>query len=224
MLERFFDIIFSSLAIVFLSPILIVVAIVLKVSKNNIIYRQQRVGLGGEYFDVYKFTTMVENSENMGSGTITLKNDSRVLPIGKLLRKSKLNELPQLFNILKGNMSIIGPRPQDREGFNAFGKEEQEIIIKVQPGLSGIGSIFFRDEEEIIERTKVEDKNHFYIETISPYKGKIEAWYVENKSIFLYFSLIIMTLYVVVSPDNKINYSKKFKNFPSPPKELKEFL
>jgi len=100
MLERFFDIIFSSLAIVFLSPILIIVAIVLKVSKNNIIYRQQRVGLGGEYFDVYKFTTMVENSENMGSGTITLKNDSRVLPIGKLLRKSKLNELPQLLSFL----------------------------------------------------------------------------------------------------------------------------
>lgn len=224
MLQRFFDIVFSAVAIVFLSPILIVVSVILKVTGNDVFYRQQRVGLGAKYFDVCKFTTMIENSENMGSGTITLKNDSRVLPIGKFLRKSKLNELPQLFNILKGNMSIIGPRPQDKEGFYAFRKEEQEVIIKVQPGLSGIGSIFFRDEEEIMERANVDDKNQFYIEIISPYKGEIEAWYVKNKSIYLYFSLIIMTLYVVLFPKNKIDYSQKFKAFPSPSKELKELL
>ncbi|HIM94209.1 MAG TPA: sugar transferase, partial [Campylobacterales bacterium] len=178
-MQRFFDIIFSALAIITLSPILLVVTIILKVTGNDVLYRQRRVGLGGEYFDIYKFTTMVKNSENMGAGAITLKDDIRVLPIGKFLRKSKINELPQLFNILKGDMSLIGPRPQDRLGFNAFNKDEQDTIIQVRPGLSGIGSIFFRDEEEMMERANVEDKKRFYIESISPYKGKIEAWYVE---------------------------------------------
>ena len=224
MIQRFFDIIFSALAIIALSPILLVVTIILKVTGNDVLYRQRRVGLGGEYFDIYKFTTMVKNSENMGAGAITLKDDIRVLPIGKILRKSKINELPQLFNILKGDMSLIGPRPQDRLGFNAFNKEEQDTIIQVRPGLSGIGSIFFRDEEEMMERANVEDKKRFYIESISPYKGKIEAWYVEYQTISIYFTLIYLTLYVVISSNNKIDFSKIFKEFPSPPNDLKEAL
>lgn len=224
MIQRFFDIIFSALAIIALSPILLVVTIILKVTGNDVLYRQRRVGLGGEYFDIYKFTTMVKNSENMGAGAITLKDDIRVLPIGKILRKSKINELPQLFNILKGDMSLIGPRPQDRLGFNAFNKEEQDTIIQVRPGLSGIGSIFFRDEEEMMERANVEDKKRFYIESISPYKGKIEAWYVEYQTISIYFTLIYLTLYAVISSNNKIDFSKIFKEFPSPPNDLKEAL
>lgn len=224
MIQRFFDIIFSALAIITLSPILLVVTIILKVTGNDVLYRQRRVGLGGEYFDIYKFTTMVKNSENMGAGAITLKDDIRVLPIGKILRKSKINELPQLFNILKGDMSLIGPRPQDRLGFNAFNKEEQDTIIQVRPGLSGIGSIFFRDEEEMMERANVEDKKRFYIESISPYKGKIEAWYVEYQTISIYFTLIYLTLYAVISSNNKIDFSKIFKEFPSPPNDLKEAL
>lgn len=222
--QRFLDIVFSMSALIVLSPILIVVAVVLKSTGNKIFYRQQRVGLDGEIFDVLKFTTMLENSENMGSGTITLKDDPRVLPIGKFLRKSKLNELPQLINILKGDMSVIGPRPQDIAGFNAFNKEEQNVIIKVRPGLSGVGPIFFRDEDEIMERAETADKKLFYDEHIAPYKGKIEAWYVENKNISLYFSLIFMTVYVVLRPKNKIDYLKLFSAFPLPPKELSRLL
>jgi len=196
----------------------------LKSTGNKIFFRQKRVGLKGKIFNVLKFTTMIENSENMGAGTITLKNDSRVLPIGKILRKSKLNELPQLINILKGDMSVIGPRPQDIAGFNAFKKEEQSIIIQVRPGLSGVGPIFFRDEDEIIARACMTDKKLFYDEHIAPYKGKIEAWYVENKNISLYFSLIFMTIYVVLRPKNKIDYLKLFTAFPLPPKELSRLL
>ncbi len=223
MIQRFFDILFSALAIIALSPILLVVAIILKMTGNDILYRQRRVGLGGRYFDIYKFTTMVQNSENMGAGTITLKDDIRVLPIGKILRKSKLNELPQLLNILKGDMSVIGPRPQDSLGFNAFNKEEQSIIIKVRPGLSGIGSIFFRDEEEMMERAEVNDKKRFYIESISPYKGEIEAWYVEYQTISIYFLLIYLTLYVVICSNCKIDFPKTFQNFPPLPFELNSF-
>ena len=221
MIQRFFDILFSLLAIIALSPILLISAIGLRLTGNDILYRQPRVGVGGKYFDIYKFTTMVQNSEKMGAGTITLKGDARVLPIGKFLRKSKLNELPQLFNILKGDMSVIGPRPQDSIGFNAFNKEDQSRIIKVRPGLSGIGSIFFRDEEEMIDRAKVDDKKKFYIESISPYKGKIEAWYVDNQTISIYFLLIYLTLYIVICSSCKIDFSKTFKNLPKLPTELK---
>ena len=221
MIQRFFDILFSGFAIIVLSPVLLLSAMVLKVTGNDILYRQRRVGLGGQYFDIYKFTTMVKNSENMGTGTITLKDDERVLPVGKILRKSKLNELPQLFNILKGDMSVIGPRPQDSVGFNAFNKEEQGIIIQVRPGLSGVGSIFFRDEEAMMERAEVEDKKRFYIESISPYKGEIEAWYVQYQTISIYFLLIYLTLYVVICSRCKIDFPKTFQNFPELPSELK---
>ncbi len=223
-MQRFFDILFSSLAILALSPVLILASLALKVTGNDILYRQKRVGLGGRYFDIYKFTTMVKNSENMGAGTITLKNDTRVLPVGKFLRKSKINELPQLFNILKGDMSIIGPRPQDDIGFNAFDKKEQERIIKIRPGLSGIGSIFFRDEEEIMQKARAKDKKRFYVDIISPYKGEIEAWYVKNQTIYLYFLLICLTVYVVGCSKCKIDFQKKFQAFPNPPDELKEHL
>ena len=224
MMQRFFDIVFSLIALALILPILLIVAIVLKITGNKILYMQERVGLRGKIFNVFKFTTMRENSENIGAGTITLKDDPRVLPFGKILRKSKVNELPQLLNILKGDMSIIGPRPQDIVGFKAFNKKEQEVIIKVRPGLSGIGPIFFRDEDEIMDRAEVEDKKVFYDKYIAPYKGEIEAWYIYNKNIFLYFKLIIMTIYVVLYPKNKINYSKTFKSFPLPPTRLAKFL
>jgi lipopolysaccharide/colanic/teichoic acid biosynthesis glycosyltransferase len=223
-MQRFFDIVLSTLALIILSPLLLGVAIALRMTGNKVFYRQKRVGLNAEIFDVLKFTTMIENSENMGTGTITLKNDSRVLPIGKFLRKSKLNELPQLLNILKGDMSLIGPRPQDIEGFEAFTKDKQKIIIQVRPGLSGVGPIFFRDEDEMMERSMSTDKKLFYLEHFAPYKGEIEAWYVQNKSLYLYFKLIIMTLYVVVTPHKKIDYEKTFKAFPTPPKELSKCL
>ena len=224
MRQRFFDIVFSLFALILISPILLIVSLALKLTGNDVFYRQERVGIDGKIFKVFKFTTMKENSENIGAGTVTVKNDSRVLPIGKILRKTKINELPQLLNILNGDMSIIGPRPQDLYGFNAFNKAEQQIIVKVRPGLSGVGPIFFRDEDEMMDRAETEDKTEFYADCIAPYKGKIEAWYVENKSLFLYFKLIIMTVYVVLFPKNKINYSKKFKSFPLPPQGLVNVL
>jgi lipopolysaccharide/colanic/teichoic acid biosynthesis glycosyltransferase len=222
--QRFFDILFSTIAIVIFTPLFLVVSIILiTVSGDGVIYRQKRVGLNGELFNIYKFITMIKNSEQMGTGTITLKNDSRVFYFGKFLRKTKINELPQLFNILKGDMSIIGPRPQDIISFNEFDSAEQEVIKQIKPGLSGIGSIFFRDEEEIINRVEI-DKKNFYKEYLSPYKGKIEAWYVENKNISLYFILIWITIKTVLFPNYRVNYQKRFKNIPTPPMELKVLL
>ena len=222
--QRFFDTLLSMLAIIIFAPILVFVAIILSlVSGDGIIYRQKRVGFNGEMFNIYKFVTMIKNSEQMGTGHITVANDARVFPFGKFLRKTKINELPQLFNILKGDMSIIGPRPQDTVSFNAFDKREQEIIKQAKPGLSCLGPIFFRNEDEILQRVD-SDKNNFHDQYLAPYKGKIEAWYVQNRSLSLYFILILMTIKVVLFPNHKIDYRKRFKNIPTPPKKLSLLL
>ena len=220
-MQRFFDILFSTLGLLLLAPMLVPIMIILKFTgEGEIFFIQQRIGKGGEMFGLLKFATMLKDSPNIGTGTITIKGDSRVLPFGSFLRKTKINELPQLINIFKGDMSVIGPRPQDMRCFVVFDKDDQENIKKVRPGLSGIGSIFFRDEESIMIQDSMEDKERFYDEVISPYKGKLESWYYKHKSLFLYFKLIWLTLYVVVKSDTRLNYKKMFKDFPNPPEEL----
>jgi len=221
-MQRFFDILFSGLALLVLSPLLIPVMIILKLTgEHEIFYTQQRVGKDGKMFGLLKFATMLKDSPNLGTGTITVKNDPRVLPFGRILRKTKINELPQLLNILKGDMSIIGPRPQDTRCFVVFNKEDQENIKKVRPGLSGVGSIIFRDEESYLEKQKtLEEKEHFYDHVISPYKGKVESWYVKHQNIGLYFKLIWLTVVAVLAPDKKIDFEKMYDDFPKKPEKL----
>lgn len=219
---RFFDILFSGTALIILLPLLIPVMIVLKLTgEHEIFYLQERIGKGGKPFYLIKFTTMLKDSPNIGAGELTLPNDPRVLPFGKFLRKTKINELPQLINILKGDISIIGWRPQTQKYFDAFNEEDKRKIITIKPGLSGIGSIVFRDEEKILEN--FENPIEIDLEIITPYKGKLEAWYVENRNIKIYFELIIITLIVVLFP-NKFNIFSYYKSLPQPPKKLKEFL
>ena len=221
-MQRFFDIFFSSLALIVLAPLLIPVMVILKFTgEGEVFYIQQRMGKDGRMFGLLKFATMLKDSPNIGTGTITVKGDPRVLPFGKFLRKTKINELPQLINILKGDMSIIGPRPQDMRCFVVFDSKDQENIKKVRPGLSGMGSIIFRDEEGIMAREEIRDKELFYDQVISPYKGKVESWYVEHQSLGLYFKLIWLTIIVVLFPNYKIHYAKLFEDFPEPPPELK---
>ena len=222
-MQRFFDVVFSGLALLVLSPLLVPIMIILKFTgEGEIFYVQQRVGKGGEMFGLLKFATMLKDSPNIGTGTITVKNDPRVLPLGGFLRKTKINELPQLLNILKGDMSIIGPRPQDRRCFVVFDKEDQENIKKIRPGLSGVGSIIFRDEESLLDGQKdLKAKEAFYDDVISPYKGKVESWYVEHQSLGLYFKLIWLTVAVVLFPHRELHYANLFEDFPEPPKELR---
>jgi len=205
-----------------LSPLLIPIMIALKLTgEGEVFYVQQRVGKGGKMFGLLKFATMLKDSPNIGTGTITVKNDPRVLPFGGFLRKTKINELPQLLNILKGDMSIIGPRPQDNRCFVVFDDEDQENIKKVRPGLSGVGSIIFRDEESLLDgQASLEDKEAFYDNVISPYKGKVEAWFVKHQSIGLYFKLIWMTVLAVLSPDASMDFEEMYGDFPKKPKEL----
>lgn len=222
-MQRFFDILFSGLALIVFSPFLIPVAIILKLTgEGEIFYVQQRVGKDGVMFGLLKFATMLKDSPNMTTGTVTVKDDPRVLPIGRFLRKTKINELPQLLNIFLGDMSVIGPRPQANRCFLAFPKVSQEAIKKVKPGLSGIGSIVFRDEENILHNHEI-DRLEYYDNIIAPYKGELEQWYVENNNLYSYFMLIGLTVWVVMFSKSKI-YKSVFPNLPKPPKELEDLI
>ena len=218
-LIRFFDLFFSALAIIFLMPLILPIMLILKFSgEGEVFFLQERVGKNKKMFHLIKFATMLKNSPNMGTGTVTMKNDPRILPAGNFLRKTKINELPQLLNIFFGHMSIIGPRPQTPRCFDAFPKSSQDIIIQVKPGLSGIGPIIFRDEEDILEGHS--GTLDFYDNVISPYKGKVEAWYRDKLNLPTYFILILMTIWVVLFPKSNLIWSI-FKDLPIPPDELK---
>lgn len=221
-MQRFFDIVFSALALILLSPLFIPTIILLRVSgEGEIFYKQKRIGIDGKPFDLYKFATMLKDSAKIGTGTITVKDDFRILPFGKFLRTTKINELPQLLNILIGDMSVIGPRPLTQETFSAYSNEIQDIIIMAKPGLSGVGSIIFRNEEEIINSNNSPVK--FYKDVISPYKGKLEKWYVENNNLVMYFSLIFITVLAVLFP--KLNILRKvYKTIPEIPDNLDGYI
>ena len=216
-MERLLDIFISLSLIILLFPFLILISFILMITgEKKILYLQQRVGRKKINFNLIKFATMLENSPNIGTKTITLKNDPRVLPFGKFLRLTKLNELTQLFNILKGDMSFVGPRPLTLENFNLYEDNIKNIIIKVRPGLTGIGSIFFRNEEEILNGS---NSLKFYKENISPYKGKLEIWFVNNKNLLVYLKTLILTGIILFYPNKNLLFIF-FKGIPQPPKIL----
>jgi lipopolysaccharide/colanic/teichoic acid biosynthesis glycosyltransferase len=221
-MQRTLDVFFSGLALLLLSPILVLIALLLRLTgEGEVFFLQERVGEGGKPFKLYKFATMLKNSPNIGTGTVTVKNDPRVLLIGRFLRKTKINELPQLLNILQGSMSIVGPRPQARKNFDAFPENLKQLIIQVKPGLSGLGSIIFRLEEEVLAYHK--NNLSFYDYVIAPYKGQLEVWYIENQSLYNYFAMILFTIWVVVFPSSGLVW-RVFKGLPVPPDELKGML
>lgn len=214
-MQRLLDIFFSGIAIVVLSPILAPIACVLRITgEGEMFYKQTRVGKNGSSFGLIKFATMLKDSPNIGSGEITIKNDPRVLPLGKFLRRSKINELPQLWNIFIGDMSIVGPRPMVPNTYSRYPIDAQKVLNTVRPGLTGIGSIIFRDEERLLDGR--EDPIGFYIENITPHKSDLELWFVENNSLWLYIKIIVVTAWVVVFPSSNI-VDKAFDGIPSLP-------
>ncbi len=199
-MTRALDILLSALALLCLLPLLAVVALVLRCSgEGEVLYEQQRVGLGGRLFGLQKFATMLKDSPNLGTGLLTLQNDPRVLPVGRFLRKTKLNELPQLWNVLRGDMSLIGPRPQAPAHFEVFPAHVKAELVKVRPGLSGIGSIVFRDEESLLG-VPGRDPERYYAEVIAPYKGELELWFIAHRGTWLYLKLVALTVWAVLWP------------------------
>lgn len=219
---RGFDLLFSLAALMLFSPLLLVVVIALQFSgEGEVLYRQVRIGKKGCEFYLLKFVTMMKNSPAMGSGELTLPNDSRVLPLGRILRKTKINELPQLLNIVSGDLSLIGPRPQTRRYYNYYHPSDRVWINTIRPGLSGVGSIIFRDEESLL--SKVADPVDFDDQVITPYKGQLERWFAMNQSVSLYFELIFITALVVLMPSSRL-YQGLLRRLPPPPAALSKLL
>lgn len=219
---RFFDVFFSGIALLILSPLFAIIVLVLKLTgEGEVFFLQERVGKNKEMFNLYKFVTMLKNSPNTETGTVTIKNDPRVLPVGVFLRKTKINELPQLLNVFIGDMSLVGPRPQTQRCFDSFSAGSQKIIAQIKPGLSGIGPIIFRDEEGILEGH--DDTMEFYDTVINRYKGDIEAWYADKQNLLMYFILISLTVWVVLFSKSDLIW-RIFKDLPVPPVELRNYL
>ncbi len=221
-MQRFFDVIFSGFAILVLLPLLIPIAILLKLTgEGEVFFLQDRIGKHGKKFKLYKFATMKKDSPNIGSGTVTIANDPRILPVGSFLREYKINELPQLINIFNGDMSVIGPRPQTERCFNAFSDEVRDDILKVRPGLSGIGVLIIYNEERMMESR--DDADKFYDDVIMAYKGALEQWFVRNNSVILYFVLIFATVIALFFKSTMFLF-KLYPTLPVVPNALEAFI
>jgi len=210
--KRFFDIVFSLIALILLSPLLLPVMLILKCTgEHEVFYFQKRVGYKNREFDIWKFATMLKNSPAIGTGEITLRNDPRVTPVGRFLRKTKINELPQIINVLRGDMSITGARPLMKKSFNLYPDAVKDIVYQTPPGITGIGSVIFRDEEKIISDSS--DIHEAY-RKIFGYKGEVETWYQRHFSFYTDFMILFLTVWHVLFPSSKLVY----RVFPSLPR------
>jgi lipopolysaccharide/colanic/teichoic acid biosynthesis glycosyltransferase len=189
--------------------------------EHYIFYGQTRVGRYGKDFMLLKFATMLKDSPSLPGGLYTSANDPRMLPMGRFLRKTKINELPQLVNIFIGQMSIVGYRPTVREHYDAYPEYAKQKIYNSKPGLTGIGSIVFRNEEEILQQ--FEDKKNFHQKFIIPYNDMLDSWYVDNKNLSNYFKIIFVTLLVVLKPNSNVG-KKRFKGLPPIQAELQAYI
>mgnify|MGYP000980423298 CR=1 FL=1 len=191
-LKRFIDILVALLALIVLSPILIPVIIILKLTgEHEVFYLQKRIGYRNQPFYIWKFATMLKNSPNLGAGIITLRNDPRVTPVGRFLRKTKINELPQLINVLKGDMSIVGPRPEVKKYVDLYTAEQQKVL-SVKPGITDPVSIRFFNENEIIARYP--DPEEGYIREVMPEKLRLNLEYIDHQSFSKDFAIVIKTI------------------------------
>ena len=214
--KRCVDVLVATVLLFCLAPLFVVVSIVLRFTgEGEVFYLQQRIGYRNQYFHILKFATMVKNSLQMGSGSITLRDDPRVTKVGKFLRMTKINELPQLFNVLLGQMTLVGPRPFVDDTFAAYPEHVRERIYDCMPGLAGMGSIVYRDEEAIISASNL-PPDVCYREVISPHKGELELWYQDHRSLMVDFTILCLTVLTVAVPGTADLVYRVFKGVPRP--------
>lgn len=213
-IKRSMDIVLSGFALLVLSPLLVPVCIILKCTgEHDVFYFQERIGLKNRRFKIFKFATMLRASPSLAGGLHTTRKDPRVLPFGGFLRMTKINELPQILNILFGDMSIVGPRPLVDKTFDPYPEHVRAKIYDVRPGLTGVGSIVFRDEERLLSASGM-NLSEFYGRYIAPAKGELELWYQRNMNFRTDCLLIFLTAWVIVFPKSRLLY----KLFPTLPK------
>jgi lipopolysaccharide/colanic/teichoic acid biosynthesis glycosyltransferase len=207
-------------ALVIVLPVLIPVCIgLLLTGEHYVFYFQDRIGFKNKVFSMWKFATMLKASPSLGTGLHTTRKDPRLMPMGHFLRKTKINELPQIINILKGDMSIVGPRPLVDKTFDPYPDHVKKTVYNAKPGLTGIGSIVFRDEEKLMSATSM-PVAEFYKTHISPYKGELELWYQKHISLYTDLMLMFLTAWVIVRPESDLVY-RVFRDLPERPEELR---
>lgn len=192
---RFFDILFSLLGLLLLSPLFVILCLAICLeSKGGAFYIQERIGLNGKPFGLYKFRSMRIGSDSEGLLTIG-ERDNRITRIGYFMRKTKMDELPQLLNVLKGDMSLVGPRPEVRKYTDLY-TEEQRRVLSVRPGITDYASIEYVHENELL--SQAEDPEHMYIEKVMPDKIKLNMKYLDHYTVGEYFKIIFLTLISLV--------------------------
>lgn len=195
MMKRIFDLFFSLLGIIILSPIYCIIAILIKLdSKGDILYKQERIGKDEIPFYVLKFRTMVPNAFTKGALTVGSR-DPRVTKVGFYLRKYKLDELPQLFNVLFGEMSFVGPRPEVKKYTDLY-DQNQKMVLSVKPGITDYASIEYRNENDLLAQSDNPEK--LYIEEIMPHKLELNLKYIRNRNIFKDVEIIFLTFYSII--------------------------
>ena len=191
--KRAFDILCSFLGLTVLSPMLLVVSVLVAVtSPGGVFFRQERIGKDGRPFRIFKFRSMRKDNAGL---KITTGNDSRITPVGRFLRKSKIDELPQLINVLAGDMSFVGPRPEVADYVNLYTPYQRQVLL-VRPGITGLASIRFRNENDLL--TASDDPNRTYVEQIMPRKIDLDLEYIPHASVFYDIKLIFQTFAVVI--------------------------
>ena len=202
-MKRLFDISLSAGLILLLLPLFLPLVTLLRLTgEGRVFYRQKRIGAGQQPFEILKFATMLENSPSIGTGEITLRNDPRVLPVGRVLRKTKINELPQLWNVFIGDMSLVGPRPLTPKHFNHYNDTDRQNITVVTPGITGLSALVFRDEEKILSDKA--DPLAFYRDEIVPIKASLESWYAKHASFQLDILIGFLTVYAILRPGSRL--------------------
>lgn len=202
-MKRFLDIFIATIGIVLLIPLLLpLVALLRLTGEGKVFYRQERMGFQQTPFLILKFATMLENSPSIGSGDITLRDDPRVLPVGRILRKTKINELPQLWNVLIGEMSLVGPRPLTVNQFGLYSSDTAAVIARAKPGITGVSALVFRDEERFLAGRA--NPREYYSQVLLPRKAKLESWYSENRTFLIDVIVLLLTACVVMRPSSRI--------------------
>ena len=215
-LKRAADFVVALVALIILAVPLGIIIVALRLTgEGEVFYRQNRIGYRNETFGIWKFATMLKDSPNLGTGSLTVRGDPRVTSVGRVLRATKINELPQLINVLTGEMSFVGPRPQMKVDFDIYPAPVRAAIYSVPPGVTGIGSIVFRDEELLLSQPGV-DPREFYETKIAPYKGALEMWYLEHRSLLTDVRIMFLTVWVVFFPQSTIVY-RTFRDLPPRP-------
>lgn len=192
-MKRMFDIFLAMIAILVLLPVLLLIALLIKLTMPGpVLFNQTRIGRKARPFKIYKFRSMKPSSSN---NSITLSNDSRITPLGSFIRQSKLDELPQLFNIIKGDMSIVGPRPDVPEYYDTLTGSGQ-IIWDLRPGLTGLDSIVYPNEQTILSRQP--NPKEYYNTVLWPHKVSLNLWYAQNRNFYMDLKIIVNTATVLI--------------------------